>query len=550
MGKKKTVQENTPWAPAQPYILSSLKAVDDTFKQNQPELQRAATDFYDAYGRSAPGAETGIGLAQNRVNDTLAGRNAGINPGQGAFISAMNNPRATNDYRGAVRPSLDYFRKTMDGGFMGGNPYLDSSIGYAIDDANNSANSAFSQAGRYGSGAHQGVLAREAGRISSNARMGAYEAERGRMGEAAGAYGSMSLNALGADEQARAAAQQTQLAAAEAADNGFNADQQRMDQAVGMGQDLRAGNLGLLGNAAQLPWMGVQAQAGGVTGLSSPYGTRTTTESGGFGQALAGMAGTLGGAAIKAGVFGSDKRLKNDAGVVGKDPNTGLPLHAYTYKDDPAQTPQVGVMAQDVKKVAPEAVGKDTSGFMNVDYGKLGLPDPTTLAAQLPLQNIPKIRTPFGQTMHDAFAKDSAGNIGDTVSRIGESLLAGAGGGWSDIGKGLMGARADRMAQANQDRTFDIQERGVAATEALREAQLGRLGVTDSRPSAIREAEWLLTATPAQRKAYFAAKGPIVTQGPMGTVATPRDSLFGGFGSADGTDEDGGVSDLLKIYGG
>lgn len=843
MGKKTTVQKNDPWAPAQPYILNSLAAVDDTFRQNQPALQGAASDFYGAYSRSAPGAETGIGLAQSRVNDTISGRFAGQNPGRQVFMDGMRglevpnfgaaigngattdfssavngrnpssagfgdfaagramagNPAAAGfgsiaggvspgagmgaldtimrgrggtdfsgavgstgagagafgeimrgrggtdfagavgglagneaasgfrgvargvspnagmqrlggimagrrgtDFAGAVGSNraapmaerlgeggfvgrgegADLFRRTIGGEFLQGNPYLEGQIKSATDDAADRTNSLFSSAGRFGSSAHQGTVAREAGRISNDARFANFQAERDRQMTAAGSLDGLTradrglqlnaintvgdlsardqsarlqslgmqadergritqeqiaassqfdqsvradrgqqLQALGAldgitgrdaglrlqsagmqsdeqgrivqerlaaagqldqsgradaglrlqslgmqsDEQGRimqerlsAAGQldqsaradrgqqlqalgaldgiagrnnemqlralgaldgsfgrqqgldlqamgmgadnmransgqrlqaagmqqdaamarlQMRMQAADAADRGYNLDMARQDQAIGTAQDLRAGNLGLLGNAAQLPWLGVQAQAGGVTGLSSPYGTRTTTDSGNALGAIAGLAGTLGGEAIKAGMFASDRKLKNDKGVVGIDPNTGLPLHSYTYKSDPAKTPQVGVMAQDVQKVAPEAVGISPNGFMNVDYGKLGLPSPTAMAAELQFQQPEKVRRPLGQMLHNAFAKDSDGNIGDTVSRIGESLLAGAGGSWSDIGKGLLGARADRREDAQQERAFGVQERQADRLAAFRAAQGARGGL-------------------------------------------------------------------------
>ena len=81
---------------------------------------------------------------------------------------------------------------------------------------------------------------------------------------------------------------------------------------------------------------------------------------------LFGLAGTLGGAAIKAGVF-SDERLKTDIEHVGYL-NNGLPVYCYRYK---AGGPMhIGVMAQDVEKVNPDAVMEHESGFLMVDYRK------------------------------------------------------------------------------------------------------------------------------------------------------------------------------------
>jgi hypothetical protein len=79
---------------------------------------------------------------------------------------------------------------------------------------------------------------------------------------------------------------------------------------------------------------------------------------------LFGLAGTLGGAGI---MKWSDARLKTDIKEIGRAHN-GLPLYSYRYKG--SDTPEVGVMAQDVAKVNPDAVARAPSGFLSVDYGK------------------------------------------------------------------------------------------------------------------------------------------------------------------------------------
>src|SRR4029077_5381593 len=52
----------------------------------------------------------------------------------------------------------------------------------------------------------------------------------------------------------------------------------------------------------------------------------------------------------------SDKTLKTDITKVGKDPATGIQLHAFRYKGDPKSYPKViGPMAQDIAKAIPGA---------------------------------------------------------------------------------------------------------------------------------------------------------------------------------------------------
>ncbi len=67
----------------------------------------------------------------------------------------------------------------------------------------------------------------------------------------------------------------------------------------------------------------------------------------------------------------SDRRLKKDYGVVGQT-RSGVPLHVYRYKGEDASDPlRLGVMADEVERVKPEAVATHRSGFKLVDYARL-----------------------------------------------------------------------------------------------------------------------------------------------------------------------------------
>ena len=66
----------------------------------------------------------------------------------------------------------------------------------------------------------------------------------------------------------------------------------------------------------------------------------------------------------------SDRRLKQDVKRVGALPN-GLPLYSFRYKWGGPTF--VGVMAQDVLGVMPDAVVTDPEGFYRVKYEMLGI---------------------------------------------------------------------------------------------------------------------------------------------------------------------------------
>lgn len=106
-----------------------------------------------------------------------------------------------------------------------------------------------------------------------------------------------------------------------------------------------------------------QAQVGGVdyTGLVNQQYQAKLQQSNAMMGGLFGLAGSLGGAAML-----SDRNAKKDITPVGKLDN-GLTVYTYRYK---AGGPvQLGLIAQEVLEVHPDAV-TDIHGLMHVDYAK------------------------------------------------------------------------------------------------------------------------------------------------------------------------------------
>ncbi len=115
---------------------------------------------------------------------------------------------------------------------------------------------------------------------------------------------------------------------------------------------LGAGNLGL--GAGQLVQQGGQYSRGTSTGTSSG-----DSSSGGLGKAIGFGLGLL-----------SDERLKKDIVEIGE--HEGLPVYEFRYKwEDEDTVVHVGVMAQDVAKAMPEALGLPLFDYMRVDYSKI-----------------------------------------------------------------------------------------------------------------------------------------------------------------------------------
>lgn len=106
---------------------------------------------------------------------------------------------------------------------------------------------------------------------------------------------------------------------------------------------------------------GIGLNAGNVLAGAGQTSTQKSKSKNGLG----GLIGTLG-----AGVAASDRRLKKDIRKLYQLPN-GLNVYSYKYIND--KGPYIGVMADEVEKIQPEALGPVIGGYMTVDYGKIGV---------------------------------------------------------------------------------------------------------------------------------------------------------------------------------
>jgi len=86
-----------------------------------------------------------------------------------------------------------------------------------------------------------------------------------------------------------------------------------------------------------------------------------------YNSGIASMVGNIAGSAGQMAMMKSDRRVKTNIKVVGKT-FSGLPVYTYKYKGQ--DTTQMGVMAQDVEIVNPEAVA-EFNGIKHVDYNKI-----------------------------------------------------------------------------------------------------------------------------------------------------------------------------------
>lgn len=220
-----------------------------------------------------------------------------------------------------VKAAQGYASDVLAGNYLQGNPYLDSIINTTNRNTMDSVNSEFAKAGRYGSpGAYTGTLARSLAENEAGLRYSDYGAQQQRMDQIAALAPTLS-----------------------------QADY------IGLPEALQASS-----TAAELPYAGTTNYANALTALFNG-GTQTTKQK-------QGLASTIGSLASSAAIAFSDRRLKTDIEKVGEEED-GLGVYEYRYKGD--KMPQVGVMAQEVAKKRPWALGPKVGGYRTVNYGRL-----------------------------------------------------------------------------------------------------------------------------------------------------------------------------------
>lgn len=121
---------------------------------------------------------------------------------------------------------------------------------------------------------------------------------------------------------------------------------------------------GLQGRDA--PLIAANVTAPDVAGITARYDQANQQRAAAQAQSqnsAMGLLGSLGGGLL--GLF-SDERLKEDIEKVGQT-DDGQNIYTYQYKGDPSETTHMGLLAQEVEKKHPEAVG-EVGGFKTVRY--------------------------------------------------------------------------------------------------------------------------------------------------------------------------------------
>jgi hypothetical protein len=175
------------------------------------------------------------------------------------------------------------------------------------------------------------------------------------------AYSQAALQGIGLDNQARATALQEQALPLQAIQSYISGNSVQTPNFANYNTQANTSAPDLL-NAANAGYQGNLASANAQNAASNNF------TSGLFSLGGAALGGPIGGALGKAfGGFLSDKRLKTNIKRIGIHP---LGIGIYEY--DKLGMHEIGVLAQEVEEVMPEAVSTHWTGFKMVNYDMIG----------------------------------------------------------------------------------------------------------------------------------------------------------------------------------
>ncbi|GAA5108546.1 tail fiber domain-containing protein [Bartonella jaculi] len=270
-----------------------------------------------------------------------------------------NNPALTQWFNAPTQSANNLFNMAK-GNSIGANSNFNAALQNALNKTSDAINQSMSGAGRYGSGAHTGVLADELGALATNATAQQYNQDIKNMMNANQMIDRSlvdQINAANSYFQGQSNAQSNALKGGIIQDanrqNVLDAERQKWTEKDNQGWN----------RLAQLLQMGTQAAGNyGTTSGRSTTMPSVTKDPLRDAQQVLGLVG---------GLFGlSDVRAKENIVPVGK--KNGYPLYVFNYKGNPQR--YRGVLAQEVLRLNPDAVFVNAkTKLLHVDYDKIGL---------------------------------------------------------------------------------------------------------------------------------------------------------------------------------
>jgi hypothetical protein len=372
-------ENTTPWAPQAAALTDAFSKAQTAY--GQASQAKAPTDFVAqftpdqlgvfksmlGYGNNTSTAGTSAtgGALQSAGTNATTGALTGLSNydptklnNTGSIVDAANKYVAGQDIDSQVNNSMLNARQTARDVTL---PQIEQNA--AITGNSNSSRTGIAQ------GLVERGLAQQSADLGASLRSQAYKDGLSLASSNANANNGNSLGALSSAAGAGTTAANSGVNASSSAIN----DQGNLFNLAGTGatgqQQATQANLdnqnAQFQSQTSAPYAALQ-QLMGIIGSNNwggqTTGSSTTTKTP---SALETIGGLIGAGTSAAKLF-SDRRLKTDIKRVGTLDN-GLPVYTFRYKGHPAI--QMGLMAQDVEKVNPDAVS-EIHGMKAVDYEK------------------------------------------------------------------------------------------------------------------------------------------------------------------------------------
>ncbi|GEC56776.1 tail fiber domain-containing protein [Bradyrhizobium phage ppBeUSDA76-2] len=351
--KSETTQSSTtaPWQPTQGLlsnIIGQLNSATGNTGLTGAQNNALGTIENNSNAISAQFGPQASNYAQSLFN------------GGGALNQAGNINQNYQNYVNATQPLASNTNY---------NPYSTPGFSDAVNtltnDITNNVNGQFAASGRDMSGANSQALARGIAQGVAPLIQQQYNQNVANQQNAANAlYGAGNTNSglLAGLQQQYLTNQGNGVAAASSAGDLQNAGATNTLAAEAQKYGIPLQNLGLLSQIG-IPIAGLGSQSSGQSTTTNQMSgaQQFGTIAGGLGSLFGGGGGSTVGNIFK---LISDRNAKEDIAQVGTLFD-GTPVYRYRYKGQPAF--QIGLMAQDVEKTTPEAVGR-IGAYKAVDY--------------------------------------------------------------------------------------------------------------------------------------------------------------------------------------
>lgn len=320
--KTSSSAQTEPWGPAVPYLTGVLQKAGSVGNIDiTPDQMAAFQALKSNAAEGNPFAPDIARLASDSLNYSLGDQGQTVSDAYSALQSNLGG-MASGDY-------LDPFS----------NPQMAEMLRTVGDDVQWRINRMFAGAGRDLSGANQGAVARGVTQAQLPLLLDQFNQQQQNQIAANQQLMSGASQTAGQQAQLDQIAQNIRAAGIGYGNEALNARNYAANQILNLDQQIQQlpyENLALL-SSILLP----------AAGLGGTQDSKGTSKSSGWGISL------------------SDERAKDDIAQIGKTAD-GLPIYRFRYKGD--DRIHVGLMAQDVEEVHPEAVVTLKGGLKGVDY--------------------------------------------------------------------------------------------------------------------------------------------------------------------------------------